>query len=95
MDDTFLDEALYYMDQITAEKMSQQLVDISVACSPYYKENERREMTAKLQYQIAKLRNQNEDDADDVDETTRKRNIAKLKSFFNKQRGDSNTKATQ
>lgn len=95
MDDTFLDEALYYMDQITAEKMSQQLVDISVACSPYYKENERREMTAKLQYKIAKLRNQNDDDADDVDEPTRKRNIAKLKSFFGKKREEYKAKATQ
>lgn len=76
-----MDEALYYMDQITAERLQQQLIDISTASSPYYKQNDRTTMIAKLEYQIKKLRNDGEDD-NDVDDETVKKNLGRLKSFF-------------
>jgi hypothetical protein len=82
LEQTYLDEALYYMDQITAERLQEQLVAISVACSPQYKENDRRELVAKLDYQVKKLRWEDEENVDDVDDATVKRNMSKLKSFF-------------
>lgn len=77
-----MDEALYYMDQITAERLQQQLVDISTASSPYYKQNDRTAMIAKLEYQIKKLKNEDGEDDNDVDDATVKKNLGKLKAFF-------------
>lgn len=91
LDHTFLDEAFFYIDQITAEQIKRQLIDIQVACTPYYSQNDRSAHIAKLQYQLGKALGKNEDDAQDVDPATVKRNLGILKNFFGKKRKQKGT----